>query len=146
MDPRRLDDLARAVAAAPSRRTLLRGAVGGLTGGLLARLGRAEAGNGCRGTEQRCGGECCDRAQCFIDPGESQETTSDDVEFCCPRSKICRSPRGSRYDRCCYRDEVCQKDGTCCRRCAGRCCRYFEHCVDGRCKPLGSVRYARLRR
>ncbi len=102
-------------------------------------------GGRCRRT---CGGECC--ANCFL---ETDPNTGRRSEFCCPRSLLCRSPRGPEHDRCCYPDEEC-RDGTCCRTCpedpraVDGCCDPVgtEVCRNGRCRSLDTARLIRVRR
>jgi hypothetical protein len=110
MDDQRFDTIARAVAAATSRRSLLRAIAGGIGGGALVTLGRWDeaSAQACAVVGEECGedADCCDDLVC--------------TEGTCQEPAVCAGE-----------GEACEEDGDCC---AGICCvgacRDIECCID----------------
>lgn len=143
VDGSRFDDLARALATQPTRRTLLRRIVAGASAALLASqiddvaiaAKCREAGEICREDSNCCSGSCGapDRrgrrtCECTPDQHFCGQT-------CCPRSLGCDSKGGG----CCVGSGdspiggFCEQDGDCC---SGVCNETSKRCLDT-CIPNG---------
>jgi len=177
MDATRFDTLARSLAETRSRRGALHGLLLG-TGSLLSLAATQDAAaKNCRkiknpkrrrkclaaqkpppcAAASRCGDGCCAADSCFasaVDPFTTEPLGFD----CCPAENLCRSPKPSFQDQCCYPDETCKPSladedlaqTICCRPCeggVGGCCLNLnDECVDGACTPSDTARLARTRR
>ena len=150
MDGTRFDRLARALAAASSRRRLV-GTLGLLAGGLLGREAAAQevGGETCR---ERLG-NCDRRDQCC-------EAQQGHRVRCGRVSEECRSPQDFPGERCCGgRGSICADSCACCEgyvcrqgRCVSLervclenvCCTCFR-CDDNNCQPLRCLTADRFR-
>lgn len=126
MDDQRFDAFTRTVAAATTRRTVLRAIAGAFGGGALVSIGRNHeaAAQTCQGASEQCGGgfECCSPNLCdfggcfgpvlcaesdFGQPG-AECTTSDD---CCGYLECAE---GTCQQTCQFLGETCADSAECC--------------------------------
>ena len=127
MDDREFDRVARAVAAGRTRRAVVRTLAGGAAGGLLALLGRGEAGaNACRGTGKTCkrGRQCCS-GNC-APPPSGGGSTGGSKSICCAAGQERHAATGACCTRTCA-GKACGADDGCggvCQTgsCNGVCC------------------------
>jgi hypothetical protein len=131
MDTHRLDQLARAVGGAHSRRRALQLLAGGVAGPVLALLGQGDAVAACRTFEQTCesGQDCCDglglrcrkgRCRCqngwkHCQAGPGCQNLKSDEDHCGTCGNEC-----SGAARCCYNgtcEPTCGDTNTCCGDC-----------------------------
>jgi hypothetical protein len=141
MDAKHFNRFARLLVTA-SRRRLLGGLPYAALGGLVGLGGVEEAAARCP-RARRCGRHCC--KACFMQ--RDGDTGEPDFRFCCPAGAVCPNPQGRQFDLCCYADEVCRPDGTCCRTCGDVCCDVTENCTpsNAQCETIKTARLARSR-
>jgi hypothetical protein len=130
MDGQQFDRWARTIAAASSRRGLLKSLVGAVAGGLFAARTEEAAARSCRrgdpdGTP--CGGcGVCKNNVCVVDP----TFVCGGCLQCDPRRLTCR-PNDDRCTAC----ERCESDGTCKNlKCKEKCCNHRCIPKDACCK------------
>jgi len=122
MDPERFDLLTRRLVSTTSRRTVLQGLTGGITGTVLAALGRGDT-EAARSSIP-LGGSCYRKSQCInehVSRGRAALNSKLQVVYC--------ADNGFTYDgdyNCCrYDGGSCTIDEHCCgyRSCDNRSCR-----------------------